>query len=304
MTAKRYRDDEDRPAGPGPPARPVRRDGDDRHGRDHRLGYLLRQSGRGGAPCRHAGPDRRRLADRRRDRLVGALVYAELAARRPGNRRPICLSARRPGGRSRPSSTAGRCCFVIQSGGMAAVATFIFASYLGDLVALPAPEAAVAAAALALLTLVNCLGVRRQHRPERADGAQDRRHRRGRCRRPAARAGRARGARGGKGGTPLGLVAALTPVMFAYGGWCTSSFIAGEMRDPRRDLARVGCCRGLRRLSLPPPSPSSASTRSGRRVSPSHGRRSGRCASRSASAAPTSSRSASPSRHWALARAC
>jgi basic amino acid/polyamine antiporter, APA family len=27
-------------------------------------------------------------------------------------------------------------------------------------------------------------------------------------------------------------------VMFAYGGWQTSSFIAGEMRAPRRDLAR------------------------------------------------------------------
>jgi APA family basic amino acid/polyamine antiporter len=32
--------------------------------------------------------------------------------------------------------------------------------------------------------------------------------------------------------------AALTPVMFAYGGWQTTSFVAGEMRDPRRDLAR------------------------------------------------------------------
>ena len=32
--------------------------------------------------------------------------------------------------------------------------------------------------------------------------------------------------------------AAMTPVMFAYGGWQTSSFVAGEMRDPRRDLAR------------------------------------------------------------------
>ena len=37
---------------------------------------------------------------------------------------------------------------------------------------------------------------------------------------------------------PLGILAALTPVMFAYGGWQTSSFVAGEMRDPRRDLAR------------------------------------------------------------------
>jgi len=33
--------------------------------------------------------------------------------------------------------------------------------------------------------------------------------------------------------------AAMTPVMFAYGGWQTSSFVAGEMRDPRRDLSRA-----------------------------------------------------------------
>jgi APA family basic amino acid/polyamine antiporter len=32
--------------------------------------------------------------------------------------------------------------------------------------------------------------------------------------------------------------AAMTPVMFSYGGWQTSSFVAGEMRDPGRDLAR------------------------------------------------------------------
>jgi APA family basic amino acid/polyamine antiporter len=31
---------------------------------------------------------------------------------------------------------------------------------------------------------------------------------------------------------------AMTPVMFSYGGWQTSSFVAGEMRDPQRDLAR------------------------------------------------------------------
>jgi APA family basic amino acid/polyamine antiporter len=32
--------------------------------------------------------------------------------------------------------------------------------------------------------------------------------------------------------------AAMTPVMFAYGGWQTSGFVAGEMRNPGRDLAR------------------------------------------------------------------
>jgi APA family basic amino acid/polyamine antiporter len=30
----------------------------------------------------------------------------------------------------------------------------------------------------------------------------------------------------------------MTPVMFAYGGWQTASFVSGEMRDPRKHLAR------------------------------------------------------------------
>jgi APA family basic amino acid/polyamine antiporter len=32
--------------------------------------------------------------------------------------------------------------------------------------------------------------------------------------------------------------AAVIPVAFAYGGWQTASFVAAEMRDPRRDLSR------------------------------------------------------------------
>jgi APA family basic amino acid/polyamine antiporter len=32
--------------------------------------------------------------------------------------------------------------------------------------------------------------------------------------------------------------AALVPVLFAYGGWQTASFLAGEVRDPRRNLPR------------------------------------------------------------------
>jgi len=32
--------------------------------------------------------------------------------------------------------------------------------------------------------------------------------------------------------------AAMIPVAFAYGGWQTSTFVAGEMRDPARDLSR------------------------------------------------------------------
>ncbi len=30
----------------------------------------------------------------------------------------------------------------------------------------------------------------------------------------------------------------MIPVASAYGGWQTASFVAGEMRDPRRDLSR------------------------------------------------------------------
>jgi amino acid transporter len=41
----------------------------------------------------------------------------------------------------------------------------------------------------------------------------------------------------GSGGI-VGLATAMVPVLFAYGGWQTASFVSGEMRDPRRDLPR------------------------------------------------------------------
>jgi APA family basic amino acid/polyamine antiporter len=37
----------------------------------------------------------------------------------------------------------------------------------------------------------------------------------------------------------LALGAAMTPVLFAYGGWQTSSFLGGEVREPRRILPRA-----------------------------------------------------------------
>src|SRR5207342_1720932 len=36
----------------------------------------------------------------------------------------------------------------------------------------------------------------------------------------------------------VGLASAMVPVFFAYGGWQTSSFVSGEMRNPKRDLPR------------------------------------------------------------------
>jgi basic amino acid/polyamine antiporter, APA family len=39
-------------------------------------------------------------------------------------------------------------------------------------------------------------------------------------------------------GNALGIMTAMVPILFAYGGWQTASFVSGEMRDPKRDLAR------------------------------------------------------------------
>ena len=168
--------------------------------------------------------------------LIGALVYAELAARRPetGGQYAYLRDAYGPV----PAFLYGwSLLLVIQSGGMAAVAT-IFAGYLGDLVRLPLAPSAVAAAALALLTLVNCFGVRAGSNVQNAlmvlkIGVIAALVAAGLAFAPAAELEAAP-----RPAEPLGLLAALTPVMFAYGGWQTASFIAGEMRDPRRDLAR------------------------------------------------------------------
>ena len=173
--------------------------------------------------------------------IAGALVYAELAARRPevGGQYAYLRDAWGP----MPAFLYGwSLLLVIQSGGMAAVA-IMFARHFVELTHLPLAEGALAAGVLILLTAVNCLGVRAGSNVQSAlmvlkilviaalvlcglwlAG-------------PAPDPGPAAPAL-----PPLATLgaigAAMTPVMFAYGGWQTSSFVAGEMRDPRRDLAR------------------------------------------------------------------
>src|SRR5438094_7920231 len=39
-------------------------------------------------------------------------------------------------------------------------------------------------------------------------------------------------------GVLAGIGSAMVPIAFAYGGWQTATFVAGEMRDARRDLSR------------------------------------------------------------------
>ncbi|HEY9284131.1 MAG TPA: amino acid permease, partial [Pyrinomonadaceae bacterium] len=174
--------------------------------------------------------------------LAGAFVYAELAARRPevGGQYAYLRDAFHP---SVAFLYGWALLLVVQTGGMAAVA-ITFARYFLELTGWRLAEWVVAAVALAALTAVNCAGVRAGGTlqsalmvlkiaafvtlvcagltalvPERLTET-------------AAGGGRA----------PLdqsvAFFAALTPVMFAYGGWQTASFVAAEMRDPRRDLAR------------------------------------------------------------------
>ena len=174
--------------------------------------------------------------------MVGALIYAELASRRPetGGQYAYLRDAWGP----LPAFLYGwSLLLVIQSGGMAAVA-ITFARYFTELTHWPVVDGLIAAAALALLTAINCLGVRSGSNVQStlmvlkiaaiallviagwliapAFAA------------PAAAVPEVTD----DGGGGFGLIVALTPVMFAYGGWQTSSFIAGEMRDPRRDLSR------------------------------------------------------------------
>jgi len=172
--------------------------------------------------------------------LAASLVYAELAARRPevGGQYAYLRDAYGP----MPAFLYGwALLLVIQSGGMAAVA-ITFARYFGNLVQLPIGDNAVAVAVLALLTLINCMGVRSGSNVQSGlmvlkilaiavlvlAGA---------LLAPAS-VSTPRSAVPGSMSTLAAIGAAMTPVMFSYGGWQTSSFVAGEMRNPQRDLAR------------------------------------------------------------------
>jgi APA family basic amino acid/polyamine antiporter len=178
--------------------------------------------------------------------LAGAFVYAELAARRQevGGQYAYLRDAWGP----MPAFLYGwSLLLVIQSGGMAAVA-ITFSRYFLDVTHWPLADGAVAAGALAFLTVINCLGVRAGSNVQNvlmllklvaiaalvAGGV---------WLAPASEASAASGLsaiapEGNSTGLAAAIGAALTPVMFAYGGWQTASFLSAEMRDPRRDLAR------------------------------------------------------------------
>src|SRR6476620_3920118 len=173
--------------------------------------------------------------------LAGAFIWAELATRLPG-----------AGGQYLYLREAYQpvvafvygwvLLLVTQTGGMAAVAV-LFAAYFRTLTGIGSSNSLIAAVVLLILTGINCLGARIGSNVQSAlmllkigaigalvvVGAafSNSSHLSG----PILDQPIALGLLGSIG-------AAMIPVAFAYGGWQTASFVAGEMRDPRRDLSR------------------------------------------------------------------
>jgi APA family basic amino acid/polyamine antiporter len=179
--------------------------------------------------------------------LAAAFIWAELAALRPevGGQYAYLRDAYHP---LVAFLYGWALLLVIQTGGMAAVAV-TFARYFLELTSVPVADWMVALAALASLTVINCLGVRAGGSVQSLlmvlkilailglifcglflAG-------------PAVKSTKA--ATGAFLDRPVSfnlltaIGAAMVPVLFAYGGWQTASFVSGEIREPRKNLPRA-----------------------------------------------------------------
>jgi APA family basic amino acid/polyamine antiporter len=173
--------------------------------------------------------------------MCGAFIWAELATRLPGAGGQY-LYLREAYHPSVAFVYGWGLLLVTQTGGMAAVAV-IFASYFRGLTGVNWGDSVLAAIVLLSLTAINCLGARAGSNIQNflmllkiaAIAA-------------LVALGMALGGGSLKSepllGQPVsfgllkGIGAAMVPIAFAYGGWQTATFVAGEMRDARRDLSR------------------------------------------------------------------
>jgi len=174
--------------------------------------------------------------------MCGAFIWAELATRLPAAAGGQYLYLREAYHPSVAFIYGWGLLLITQTGGMAAV-TVIFSSYFRALTGVAWNDAAIATLVLLLLTGINCLGARAGSNVQSAFMLL----------KIAAIAalvviGFALGG-GSLQSRPLlaqpvslGLLknigSAMVPIAFAYGGWQTATFVAGEMRDVRRDLSR------------------------------------------------------------------
>jgi len=175
--------------------------------------------------------------------LAGGFIYAELAAHSPvvGGQYAYLRDALHP---AIAFIYGWVLLLVIQTGGMAAVAV-TFARYFLELTHWPISDSLGAVGALAFLTVINCLGVRAGSRVQSlmtllaiaaiaileivafSSRANPETH------------GTAPPADLWSPHFILIFGAAMTPVLFAYGGWQTTSFLAGEVHDAPRTLPRA-----------------------------------------------------------------
>jgi APA family basic amino acid/polyamine antiporter len=177
--------------------------------------------------------------------MCGAFIWAELATRLPaaaGGQYVYLREAYHP---AVAFMYGWGLLLITQTGGMAAVAV-IFASYFRALTGADWNASVVAAIALLALTGINCLGARAGSNVQSAlmllkIGAIAALVTIGFAVGQPATAGLESGALLGQPAS-FGLLksigAAMVPVAFAYGGWQTATFVAGEIRDARRDLSR------------------------------------------------------------------
>src|SRR5881396_1729269 len=177
--------------------------------------------------------------------MCGAFIWAELATRLPAAEGGQYVYLREAYHPAVAFVYGWGLLLVTQTSGMAAVAV-IFASYFRALTGVAWNESAIAAIALLALTGINCFGARAGSNVQSAlmllkIGAIA----------ALVVIGFAVGhpsAGALKSGALLGqpasfgllksIGAAMVPIAFAYGGWQTATFVAGEMRDVRRDLSR------------------------------------------------------------------
>ena len=173
--------------------------------------------------------------------LAAAFIWAELAARRPavGGQYAYLREAFHP---AVAFLYGWVLLLVIQTGGMAAVAV-TFSRYFVELTSLPLGYSTLAALVLGVLTIINCLGVRAGSVVQSVLMVL-------KILAIAALVifGLSFGARVSESTAWLdrpasfdlltSFGAALVPVIFAYGGWQTATFVAGEIKEPHRNLPR------------------------------------------------------------------
>jgi APA family basic amino acid/polyamine antiporter len=177
--------------------------------------------------------------------LTAAFIWAELAALRPevGGQYAYLREAYHP---LVAFLYGWGLLLVIQTGGMAAVAV-TFARYFLELTNLQVADWLVALLALGSLTVINCLGVRAGGTVQSFLMVLKIIAIFGLILCGLFLAGQSRSgvAPGGLLDRPVSfslltaIGAAMVPVLFAYGGWQTASFVSGEIREPRKNLPRA-----------------------------------------------------------------